>query len=225
MATTLVADPQAAAPPESRPARFAKLPDHLGDFGGIPINRIVINPWPGTATEQDVLEYGERIAPAELIDNTIVEKAMSFWEGRIAIKLAGRMDLYAEDHDLGLVNGADAQMRVVGGNVRLPDVTSTAKGRAPTTDVAVPDLSPDLIVEVLSDSNTKAEVDRKLGEFFEGGTRLSWVINRRTRTVTIYRGSIENVEVRGSDDTLDGEEVLPGFSIPIAKLFEGIPTD
>jgi Uma2 family endonuclease len=85
-------------------------------------------------------------------------------------------------------------------------------------------LSPDLIVEVLSESNTTREIDRKLREFFDGGTRLAWVIDRRKQLVTIYRGGMEQVETLGIADSLDGEDVLPGFTIPVAKLFEGIPT-
>ena len=116
-------------------------------------------------------------------------------------------------------------MRVVSGDIRLPDVTFVVKSRAPTRDVPVPDLSPDLIVEVLSASNTPAEIDRKLREFFAGGTRLAWVVDRRTRTVAVHRGGVGPAVVLGEGDALDGEDVLPGFSMPLAELFKGLPAE
>jgi Uma2 family endonuclease len=225
MASTLVADRSTASAEQTRSSRFVKLPDFLADLGGIPLNRIVMNPSPGTATVQDCLEYGERIAPAELIDGTIVEKAVGYREGELTVKLLVDLGIHIRSSGAGgILNGLDAQMRVEGGNVRLPDITYVTSERAPTRDEPVPELSPDLIVEVLSESNTTREIDRKLREFFDGGTRLAWVIDRRKQLVTIYRGGMEQVETLGIADSLDGEDVLPGFTIPVAKLFEGIPT-
>ena len=205
--------------------RYAKLPDFLDALGGIPIGRIVFDPWPGTATEQDCLAHDDRYGPAELIDNTLVEKAVGYWEGKIALRLGGRIDTFAEAHDLGIANGPDAHMRPITGNIRLPDVTFVSAARAPTRDVPVPELSPDLIVEVLSAGNTQAEIDRKLGEFFPGGTRLAWVVDRRARTVAVHRGEVGPAAVLTEADTLDGEDVLPGFAMPVADLFAGLPTE
>ena len=224
MAPQATADrPAAPAPPQARPRRYAKLPDFLDALGGIPFDRIVFDPWPGTATEQDCLDYDDRHGPAELIDDTLVEKDIGYWEGKIALRLGGRVDAYADANDLGVANGPDAHMRVESGDIRLPDVTFVSKARAPTRDVPVPTLSPDLIVEVLSASNTAAEIDRKLRAFFAGGTRLAWVIDRRTRTVAIHRGTVGPAATLGEAGALDGEDVLPGFAMPVADLFAGLP--
>ena len=205
------------------PVRYRNGREFLDALGGIPIDRVVFDPWPGTATEQDCLEHGDRVAPCEMIDNTLVEKAVGYWEGIIAVHLIIRLGAFVTKHDLGHVNGPDAQMRVPRGNVRLPDVTFTAKARVPTRRVAVPDLCPDLIVEVLSESNTPAEIDRKLAEFFAGGTRLAWVVDPDARTVAVRRGTDGPATVLGDADALDGEDVLPGFRMPVIDLFRGIP--
>jgi Uma2 family endonuclease len=200
--------PVASTPtPPAQGRRFANNREFVDALGGIPLERIVFNPWPGTATEQDCLQYGERHKPTEMIDHTLVEKDTGFREGNVAAKLISHMRPYARQHNLGLVNGADAQMRVAGGNIRLPDVTFTRNARLPIRDEPVPTLSPDLIVEVLSESNTPAEIDR------------------RRRTVAIHRHEVGPAAVLTDTDALDGEDVLPGFTVTLADLLAGIPTD
>jgi len=96
MADPAVLDPPAAPAPQAWPRRYAKLDKLLHALGGIPADRIVLDPPPGIATEQDCLAYGERHRPTELIDNTLVEKAAGFWEGRVALRLGPILDEYAE---------------------------------------------------------------------------------------------------------------------------------
>ena len=213
----------APATPTTAPARYRNGREFLDALGGIPIDRVVFDPWPGTATERDCLEHGDRVAPCEMIDNTLVEKSVGYWEGIIAVTLIVRLSLFVREHDLGHVNGPDAQMRVPRGNIRLPDVTFTAKARVPTRRVAVPDLCPDLIVEVLSESDTKTEIERKLAEFFAGGTRLAWVVDPDARAVAVHRGAVGPHATLTDADALDGEDVLPGYTMPVTDLFRGIP--
>ena len=79
-------------------------------------------------------------------------------------------------------------------------------------------LAPDLAVEILSKSNTREEMDRKLGYYFQAGVRLVWYIEPKTRTVRAYTSEHEWTEV-GPDDSLVGGEVLPDFELPLARLF------
>ena len=85
-------------------------------------------------------------------------------------------------------------------------------------DEPVPDLVPDLAVEVLSASNTPLEMANKLREYFEAGTRLVWYVNPPTRSVLVYT-SPEASQRLGEADTLTGGEVLPGFAVPVAEVF------
>jgi len=71
-------------------------------------------------------------------------------------------------------------------------------------------------VEILSPSNTRKEMARKLGEYFEAGVLLVWVIDPAKRTAEAYT----NPDAKTAVDVLDGGDVLPGFRLPLAKLFE-----
>jgi Uma2 family endonuclease len=82
----------------------------------------------------------------------------------------------------------------------------------------IPDLVPDLTVEVISRSNTRKEMDEKLEEYFEKGVRLVWLVRPRTRVVDVYTAADKFTRLTASA-TLDGGVVLPGFSIVVGDLF------
>jgi Uma2 family endonuclease len=215
----------AAIPPVrfEPPRRFGNGAEWLAALGGIPLDRVVFDPWPGTATEADLLRLVERDKRlCELIDGTLVEKPMGYWEGVIAQTVGRILGNYVSPRGLGQVSGADSTMRMKAGNVRLPDVGFTAKNRLPKTLVAIPSLSPDLAVEVLSEGNTAAEVEQKLLEYFESGTRLAWVIDPVARTIAVYlQPGIPRVYEES--ESLTGDPVLPGLVITVAEVFEGVP--
>jgi Uma2 family endonuclease len=73
-------------------------------------------------------------------------------------------------------------------------------------------------VEVLSEGNTPPEIDRKLQEYFEAGCRLAWIIDPRAQTVRVY-ASPRRSRLLTRDQTLEGGAVLPGFKLPLRKLF------
>ncbi len=77
---------------------------------------------------------------------------------------------------------------------------------------------PTLAVEVLSKSNTKAEIDRKLRDFFSAGVKLAWVIDPKARTTKVHTSAARFKEL-GPDGVLDGGRVLPGFKLALADLF------
>jgi Uma2 family endonuclease len=79
-------------------------------------------------------------------------------------------------------------------------------------------ISPDLAVEVLSPNDLAYEVDQKVEEYFSVGVRLIWVINPEKRTVIVYRPDGTATKL-SEKDTLEGEEVLPGFSCSISAFF------
>ena len=83
----------------------------------------------------------------------------------------------------------------------------------------IPDLTPDLAVEVISKFNTRQEMDRKLQEYFAAGVRLVWyVYHSPRREVRVYVSPTECSVVR-EGETLDGGEVLPGFRLSLSELF------
>ena len=83
----------------------------------------------------------------------------------------------------------------------------------------IPSFAPDLAVEILSEGNTEAEMDRKLKEYFQSGSKLVWYVDPEARTVRVYT-SPRKFRLFTENDTLDGGKVLPGFSLPIKKWFQ-----
>jgi Uma2 family endonuclease len=105
--------------------------------------------------------------------------------------------------------------------VRLPDGSFVSWEQLPNKfypTEPIPDLAPYLAVEVLSKNNTKAEMDLKLRDYFVNGILLVWFIDPDKRTATIYTAPDEMRELTEAD-SLDGGDVLPGFSLPLAELF------
>jgi Uma2 family endonuclease len=123
--------------------------------------------------------------------------------------------------NLGVVSGADGMMRLFPKNVRIPDVAYIAWHRVPgqrMPDAPIPDLAPDLAVEVLSKSDTAAEMQRKRREYFAAGTTLVWLVDPDSRSVSVYTSEAE-VTVLDESAQLTAAELLPGFSLSIRELF------
>jgi Uma2 family endonuclease len=130
---------------------------------------------------------------------------------------------YVHIQKLGAMFDSSTAFKMKSGNKRSPDVSFMAKERLQGLD-DIPDGflegAPDLAVEILSPSNTVAEIHDKLVEYFENGARLVWVINPKEKYVLVYRSSQEPDRLLKSVDSLDGEEIVSGFTLPVAELFQ-----
>jgi Uma2 family endonuclease len=205
------------APPET----LAELMDRLGN---VPLDRVRMNPIPGTATVDDVLRLCDREPKrlCELIDGVLVEKVMGHQESRLAARLIQSFANYLDEHDIGIVAGADGPHQILVDQVRFPDVAFIAyeripEGADPTTPV--PEWIPTLAVEIISKKNTKAEMARKLRDYFEAGVELVWYVDPPTRSVRVYRSPDAFVTLTDAD-MLDGENILPGFRLSIREWFD-----
>lgn len=203
---------------------FAELHERLGF---VPLNRICMNPPPGTATEQDVLCFQEAADKRlyELIDGTLVEKAMGTHESFLGVELGSLIRNFVREHQLGIVVGADGPFRLFPGNVRYPDVSFIPFSRLPEEGLpaeAIWRTIPTLAIEILSPSNTVKEIDRKLVDYFAGGCRLAWIIDPITRTAEVCTSATKRKVVQ-RDGTLDGGRVLAGFRLALSDLFADPP--
>jgi Uma2 family endonuclease len=198
------------------------LADLLARLGGVPLDRVRFRPTPGAAVEQDVIDLHDRESRLfELVEGVLVEKPMGYRESRIAVVISTELELYMREHSLGLVAGSDGMMRIATGLVRMPDVSVVLWERLPGRKVPsepIPSLAPDLAVEVLSPSNTRAEMDRKIAEYFEAGCRTVWIVDPNGRTITSFSSSSDFTLLTGSDD-VTAQSVLPGFSISVSEIF------
>ncbi len=195
--------------------------DHLQALGGLPASRVRLSPPPGTATPQDLLvANGNGCPDCELVDGTLVEKAMGFEASVVAGAVLFILRKFVNLHRLGVVSGADGFFRLKT-STRGPDVAYVSKDRLPGGVFPrdpYPSISPNLVVEVLSEGNTPAEMARKRSEYFASDVQLLWIVDCANRTVAIYQPNLP-VEVVGEADTLDGSEALPGFTSSVADFF------
>jgi Uma2 family endonuclease len=88
--------------------------------------------------------------------------------------------------------------------------------KIPRTPIAP--LAPDLAVEIISRSNTREEMERKLGEYFQAGVRLVWYVYPAAREARIYTGPDRFTSV-SEDQSIDGGQVIPGFSLSLGEFF------
>ncbi len=185
---------------------------------GVPPHRIRLQPPPGQATEEDAILARPL---CELIDGVLVEKAMGYWESRLAVLLAYFIETYLDGNDIGFTLGEGGMQRVDFGQMRIPDVSFYWWSRFPNRELTMEQILAevgDLVVEVLSPSNTDQEMERKRREFFAAGTKLFWIVDPVDRTVAVYT-SPDDVTVLDETQTLTGGDVLPGFTLPIRDWF------
>jgi Uma2 family endonuclease len=202
--------------------------DLLHQLGDIPPERVRLQPPPGTATEADVVAVHSREERlCELVDGVLVEKTLGYYESYIAATLIRLLGNFVVAHDLGIVAGADGMMRLAPGLVRIPDVSFVSWEKLPGRRLprqAIPDLVPDLAVEVLSEGNTPREMARKLDEYFALGVRLVWLVNPMTESTAVYT-SRHSSAVLDKSATLEGGVILPGFTLPLSALFPTSPEE
>jgi Uma2 family endonuclease len=191
-------------------------------LAGFPANRIRTYPAPGTATEDDVLEAQARSnCICELIDGILVEKTMASIESALAAALIYLIQRHLESKNLGMVLAPDGLLRILPGQVRAPDVSfirwERFPGRRPF-EMAIFPVAPNLAIEILSESNTAAEMDRKLHDYFDAGVELVWYIEPRTRSALEYV-AVEQWTKIAPEGILNGLHVLPGFELRLEELF------
>ena len=206
----------------SAPDDIETLGDLLDRLGGVDPGRIRIRPLPGTATEQDVVEIERRENRLyELVDGVLVEKAMGYPQSILALVLVQMVGPFVDEKDLGLLSGADGLMRLFPGLIRIPDVAFVRWQRVPGRRLsrkAIADMAPDLAIEILSEGNTSREMTRKLQDYFSAGASRVWLIDLDRREVSDYTDADAKV-VYSEQQSIDGGELLPGFTLELPKLF------
>lgn len=177
-------------------------------------------------TEADLMALPDNGFDYELVDGELVMSPKNNrLHGRVCVRLSAALLAFVESKQLGEVCDSSTGFWMANRNCRAPDISFISKKRlqsarrkgSPQTFFQG---APDLAVEVKSPNNTRREMDERLKDFFESGTRLAWVIDPETQTVEVCTSPIER-KLIGSGGLLEGGDVLPGFSYPIADLFKG----
>lgn len=205
------------------PDQDLSIAELLRKLGNVSPDRVLLHPTPGTATEDDVLWYEARASKRlyELIDGTLVEKAMGALESVMAGEVHSALRSFVKPRNLGIVATPDGMVRMATGRIRIPDVAFFSWDRLPNRALPTEPifkLAPNLAVEVLSVSNTEEEMRLKRKDYFKSGVELVWEIDHRTRSIRVYTDVNTFLDLSGNAH-LDGGSVLPGFTIPLPELF------
>ena len=141
----------------------------------------------------------------------------SLEHGYISMNLGSLLHLYVRENQLGRVL-SETGFRV-GERVLIPDIAFISTERFPDDPSKASPVPPDLAVEVVSPSDILRRIQEKVFAYLETGTQLVWVLEPRSKTVTVYRSETD-ITLLTRNDTLSGEEVVKGFTCSVAELFE-----
>jgi Uma2 family endonuclease len=160
----------------------------------------------------------------ELQTGTLVSEPLpGMRHGIVAATIVELLRSYVRSRRLGVVMAGDAGYVLARcpDTLRGPDVSFLARERLDTAaDLprAFPG-APDLAVEVLFPSNRPADIHAKVADYLAAGTRLVWVVDPESQSVAVYRSLLAPRLIAGAD-MLEGEDVVPGFRVAVAELFE-----
>jgi len=176
-----------------------------------------------TVTAEDFYNLPDHGGHNELVKGEIVPTSPAGTQhGKIAMRIGCYIGNHVEEHSLGEVYAAETGFTIEEDpdTVRAPDAAFVARDRIPPEGEPAGfwKIAPDLVVEVVSPFDQIGDVQAKITEYLRAGVRLVWLVEPQTRTVTVYK-SLDDARILLREDTLDGGDVLPGFTLPLAKLF------
>lgn len=174
-------------------------------------------------TSEEFLTHPAAAGPSELVRGEVrVMTPASGAHGLVAGTIFAALNAFVESRQLGLCfpDNTGFLLPGLGDTVRSPDAAFVRAGLLPEQGIGSGWVAaaPDLVVEILSPSETASELEDKLRDYRAAGTRLVWVVDPATRTVSVRSASAPERWL-AEDDTLDGGEVLPGFTLSVATLF------
>ena len=182
-------------------------------------------------TAEQLLTYDARGMRTELVrGRLVVREPAGYQHGHIASRVLVRIGIFlardqaerSAEHPLGDVLAAETGFTIERqpDTVRAPDVAFVSWDRRPVDRSGFADLAPDLAVEVLSPTDRPGLVLGKVADWLNAGTALVWVIDPIRRTTRVYRADGSDAAL-SETSTLDGEAILPGFTLQLAELFRG----
>jgi len=146
----------------------------------------------------------------------------NFQHGNITSRLFLALGNHVQQNRLGVVLDSSTGFWMKNRNCRAPDISFVSTDRLSGWKASAQHFfagAPDLAVEILSPNNTRAEIDARLKDFFESGTRLAWVIDPNAEHAEVFRAPAFR-DVVGKGGVLEATDLLPGFRYPIDDLFK-----
>ena len=171
----------------------------------------------GTMTLEEFLENdveGYEYVKGELVPMA----AASRRHGEVNMNIIHYLYSYVRQHKLGRMYSTETSFKV-GDRVLKPDVAFVSTDRLTGDDNKGLPIPPDLAIEVVSPSDIHSRVVGKALAYLDSGTRCVWVFDLVSKTVTVYKSETD-IKTLTREDTLTGDDVVPGFSCPVEQLFE-----
>ena len=159
----------------------------------------------------------------ELIDGELRQIAPTVnWHGEVESKLVVRVGSHVEAHRLGIVSCGETLyiVRRDPDRVRAADIAFIRQERVPSLEARqhIMEVIPDLVVEILSKSDTIEEISNKIDDWLGAGVQMLWIVDPFRRTVTIYQPGCDPT-ILGEHGFLEGDPVVAGFRCPMADIF------
>lgn len=160
----------------------------------------------------------------EIVEGIVVKMSPSKpRHGSTASRIHALLAHYVYSNDLGEMYIAEAgfELKEEPLTLRCPDVAFLTKENIPTLEEEDDFVkgAPDLAIEVISPSNTAVEINDKIGEYFEAGSKLIWVVYPNRKTVQVHKVGSNSVTILSAEDEITGEDVVPGFSCKVSQFF------
>ncbi len=179
---------------------------------------------PKLITADELLQLHAKGVRGELIRGVLRETMPTGRQhGEIVMNLGAELRNFIKPRKLGSLVGSDCGVRLERDpdTVREPDIAYTAFERIPPDDDAsrYSEVIPDLVVEVASPTDSHSGLNDKALMWLRYGVRLVWVVHPETRSVDVHREG-HKVIALFEDDSLDGLDVLPGFTCAVSEVFE-----
>ena len=180
-------------------------------------------------TADDLLRLSGEGLRGELILGVLCKTMPTGQEhGEIVVSLSAALWTFVNPRRLGRLTASDSGVWLERDpdTVREPDIAFFSAEKVPpgTRVTGYAEVVPDLVVEIASPSDSRREVHDKAHMWLNHGVRLVWVVQPETRTIDVYR-SDEPIATLGDEDSLDGLDVLPGFSCEVSAVFGPPPAE
>ncbi len=176
---------------------------------------------PALLTAEDVERISLPGKQVELVrGQLVVREPPGTWHGVIAANLAYYVSDFVRRQGLGIVAGQDTGFKIASepDTVRAPDVAFVGHERAELIRArGYAATAPDLLAEILSPDDRPAEILAKVADWLAAGTKIVWVVDPERREARVYRQD-GSLSVLHEGDSLDGEDVLPGFTCSLAAV-------
>lgn len=176
-------------------------------------------------TAEDLLRMPDDGSRYELIEGELRQMVPAGGvRGYLALRIASRLERHVDAENLGRTYAAETGFKISSDpdTVRAPDAAFVRRERVEMAGRVRgywPG-APDLAVEVVSPNDTHSEVIGKVLAWLEAGSRMVLVVDPEKLTITVYRSRDEiRVLTASAGDTIDGADVVPGWTLPVAELF------